>query len=1430
MDDYIPLNRQFSPVPHSQGDAENDEALSFWDHVSPKTWDDMNKEYRCVILAEAGAGKTEELRHQAKVLSECGKLSFFIRIEDIEGDFYKAFEIGTEIRFDSWLQSAEEAWFFLDSVDEARLENPRAFKKALRLFSKAINRSAHRAHIYLSGRPYAWRPKEDRSFLDEILFLAAPQQNEDGDTVSHSKVESALTLYTLRPLNEERVRRFCEVRDAENIDRLIHEIERSSLWGLAERPFDLEGILAKWAEDSALGSRLELLRHNIDRRLRDDHNTDRAQRQPLNLERGRQGIRRLAAAVLLTGEPGIMVPDATPDKPGIEAEKILDDWDDPQDVRVLLERGVFNDLIFGAVRFRHRDVRELLAAEWFHELLKTGNSRHLVESLFFREQYGEKIVTPRLRPILPWLILFDDEICRRSLSIHPEIAVEGGDPSRLPLRARRKILTDIVRRIVANEDDRSARDNSAIARIANTDLTEDVQRLILEFIENDDAIFFLGRLVWQGEMASCVAPFIAIGADGARGIYARRASVRAVMNCGSVDQVQSLWQKLNGNNTEIPRELLTELIGEAAPDDGGVKHLIISLGKLPAYDRYKASGLGDALGRYIARLQIERNSQTIVRLLDGLHGYLNTAPYVERRECHVSKEYAWLLSHAVNAVERLVEVKSPEVLTSAPISILLMVPALRFWRETDFREHKSNLRELVPGWLELNDALYWASVEQARSARETNSNAPLIDDWSISWLGHFWAFDVESLPRLFGYMHSRSFPDDRLVALSTAFRVYEQADKPTRILTDLKEAVIDDPVLQNRLNDLLNPSVTEEMLKNREEEAEWQREQEKEQQREEKARDTWITDLRANPDRVRKPPNLGPDEITNDRYWLMQELSNHHVATDRSEYADWKGLIPEFGEAVAHAYRDGALSQWQKYVPTVRSEEDYDNSIPYALIFAMAGIEIEAIENPDFPSYLDGHQVRHALRYLTRELNGFPCWVERTYLSFPLLVRDFVLREMIWELENSDSETPMHYIVSDIVYHAPWLHAAIAPAFLEWVGSNEIHNIHNLHHCIYILIKGGIEAIKLSLLAEQQIGMTNDPDRIPIWYALRVDCDPEQGIPGLEKWLARLNLNSATRAAQIFITSLFDDDRFGRPQIGGFRTAMHLKSLYVLMHKYIPAKDDIDRVGGGVYSPELRDDAKDARNQLFKLLSEIPGSSGYSAIKQLICDHPDPDYRQWMGKHAYKKAEEDGDLELWSVEQVSNFHKSQTLIPETHRQLYELTVGRLNDLKNWVERGNDSPYRIWQRVENETEMRNSIAGWLNQQRHDRYITAQEPELANSQRMDIWLQNTNVQSPIPIELKLLDKGWTGPNLCERLRNQLAGDYLREESAGCGVMLLVWKGINPQRRWIINGRRVSLDELAVALKSYWQDIADQFPNVKAIEVITIDLGVRAEISDL
>jgi hypothetical protein len=1431
-DGYVRLDRQFSLVPKSDDDSEHDEAFYAFGLMGAEGWNDIEQKFRCVILAEAGAGKTEEMRQRAMVLSEQGKASFFIRIEDIEADFYKAFEIGESSQFNGWLKSSEEAWFFLDSIDEARLENPRTFEKALRKFAGGIRSGAHRAHIILSSRPFAWRPKEDRRLLDDILLFAEPKAEErDGTDEGSSDSKSALTLYSLRPLDGPRIRQFCENRRANDVNRLLQEIERADLWSLAERPFDLEGILAKWDDDGFLGGRLELLRHNIDKRLSDGHSSDRAQRKPLNIEIARDGARRLAAAVVLTGQAGISVPDSTAMRQGIDAEFVLVDWD-PADVRSLLDRGIFNDVIYGAVRFRHRGVRELLAAEWLDDLLKSGSSRYSIESLIFRRQYGENIIAPRLRPLLPWLILFDETIQRRTLGSHPEIAVEGGDPSKLPLFERRKLLGNIVGRIALSEDNRAARDNTAISRIASSDLSEEASRLINVHGANDDAIFFLGRLVWQGEMRDCVANLISIANDSSRGIYARIASVRAAMTCGSQSEKQALMSGLRECKAELPRELLAELVDNLEPSTDSVEQALVLIKLLPPYEEYSTSGLTDALNRFVERLPMNGDRQELSQLTEGLYRFLQEPPFIEARECEVSEESAWLLSPAIRAVERLVEARSSQAFSKTTISIMFMVPVLRMYRDSDIRRTKDKLHALVPAWPELNDAVYWASIKQENNRRLQTSGEPLSHDGPICWPFHFWEFNLEGLSRLLDYIRSRALTEsERKVALSTAFRVYTQAERPASVLESLRTAAASSASLQKELELFLNPPVSEAMQRYERQGAEFSLKQEKREQREKRGREARIAELLANPERVRNHPGIPPGKSTNEQVWLLHEIQGSGIKTSRSDGSNWQSLFPDFGEEVALAFRDAAVHFWREYAPTLQSELGVrDNSVPHEVILAMIGLEIEATETEGFPQSLSESEASHALRYITWEINGFPNWFEQVHRVFPTLAENAVLKELFWELENEGPKRLSQSILHDLVYYGIWLHGAIAPKLLEWAERNRGAIKVSLHYVLNILVGGGIDGAKLASIADREIALSADPDVAASWFALLVDCEPSKGIAELKCWLSELDDEKAKHAAQVFVTQLVGGRHatVGRARIGCFQTPEHLKLLYILMHQYIMAEEDINRAGKGVFSPGLRDDAQDARDSLFNLLAGIPGKATYTAVKQLANEHPNHSYRHRMHALALKRAEEDGDLEPWTAKQVSDFHKHQTITPVTHRQLFELTVQRLQDLKSWLERGNDSPWKTWQRVQGESEMRTLIAGWLSDHSRNQYTTAQEPELANNQRMDIWLHNTHVSSPVPIELKLLDKQWSGPKLCERLRNQLAGDYLREESAGCGVFLLVAGRLDQGKRWDIGGQRVVLGELGNALKGYWESIAHDYPGVESIDVVIIDLGLRRHVS--
>lgn len=746
----VPLKRKFTPIPaaYQRRDFPLDEVWSSLNPGENKSWDDLLGEYRVVVLAEAGAGKTYELQSAAKRLVSQGRLGFFVRIEDIDDDFGTAFEVGSEAAFEDWLAGTDEAWFFLDSVDEIRLTEPRAFESAIRGFAKRIRNARQRAHIYISSRPYAWRPVLDRTLIEEVLpFEPRRQEATGGDDLStvvqsgeaiegdYSAVGTSkddppptLQLYQLAPLDESEIRLFAEHSGVEDSTDFLAALERSRLFPLARLPFDLHDLLATWRETKSLASRLDILQEGVRRQL----TLSPQEESTLTLPRAEEGAQLIAVAAVLTGRPNIRLPSSSGAE-GIDAELLLPGWTNA-DITALLMTGVFGEPIFGEVRFRHREVRELLAARWIEQQLKRGGGRYHIEMLLFSGQYGENILTPRLRPVLPWLILFNDSIRDRVLTDHPEVAVEGGDASRLPVDVRRNILSMLIDQVIDPTSGLRGLDNAEIAKIAHADLQDYVHTLIEKHFENDDAIFVLGRLVWQGEMRNCVASLSKIAANPARGIYARLISIRAVACLGSPDQLYTLWQSLNTNAVPIQRRLLAELVDNAPATAETIELFLASIDNSEPRHEFDVTGLTLSLNGFIQRLPLSAVLETgelLFIFAKGLLQYLLREPHVERGQCHVSEAFQWLMSPALHCIERLIYARSPAALSQVSLAILSAIPALHFWRGDDYQERKSIVNKLVPEWPELNDALFWWTVTEYRAVQ----GEELKDDWPVSWMG-----------------------------------------------------------------------------------------------------------------------------------------------------------------------------------------------------------------------------------------------------------------------------------------------------------------------------------------------------------------------------------------------------------------------------------------------------------------------------------------------------------------------------------------------------------------------------------------------------------------------------------------------------------------------------------------------------------------------
>ena len=1066
----------------------------------------------------------------------------------------------------------------------------------------------------------------------------------------------------------------------------------------------------------------------------------------------------------------IRVPDGSENTKGIAVAAVLPGWDSKK-CAALLARPIFDEAVYQTVRFHHRTVREYLTAEWLKELLDRETSRRKIEYLLFREQYGQEVIVPTMRPVLVWLILLDDKIRERALAISPELIFEGGEPKALPFVIRQKILRDLCETLHAGVMRSSPSDYRAVQRFADKDIAADVKALFAKYAASDELQWFLLRMIWQGELSEALpeAKQVALKHNSAR--YARIAAFRAIHAVGSEADKLEIREHFLKEAPALNREWFAELLKDLPPTQQSVEWVLACIVKLKPKDRHTVDGLPQALDAFVQSLDLN----LLAELLEGLNAFLCKRPVVERRHCEISKRYGWLIESAAQAAERLIVARHPAALQTPTLSILQKLPSAQHYRDWDLRDIRSDIPCLVSAWPELNDSLFWYEVGQARRFRQKKKKERVTDFWQVSLFGSYWQFGPDHFDSVLANIELRPLRDDRLVALSLAFRLYVKAQRPRKWREVLKASVAKTPALRTALHNHLHPPpLTKEQKQSRRQNAEFHRRHKEREAVEAEQAQKWKDDLAKHVEQLRDHNRPDPTAVTNRQYYLHEKMRELDPQSSHWTVGNWEVLKAQFGEEIARAFRDGVVAYWRRHTPKLRSEGKADNGTPFSVIFGLTGLNIESRETENWASTLNENEAEIAFRYAMDELNGFPDWMPSLFDVFPDLITKLLLREVDRDLRIEKAKVDSHYVLSDLSWSGSWAWLGIGEGIFERLEAREPKNLSNLGYMLNIVYGAGIDSKDIARLAELR-----SADRRLVhaarWYAVWTGVEPDKAIPAITTRLKTIkDLAKQTSLAMQFITHLLGGRRGTMKNGDAFRTPEHLKNLYALMHRYIREKEDIQRAGKGSYSPGLRDDAQEARNQLFSLLKEIPGKEAYLALMELGHLHPEPSSRPWMRHHAKTKAELDADLTPWTIEQTLEFQSAIERTPSNHRELFELAEMRFLDLKDNLEHGDSSIADILIKgATQETDMRKYIGDWLREKAQGRYAIPQEEELADDKRMDLRMHGMGFDAPLPVELKLADK-WTGSKLFERLENQLCGDYLRDNRSNRGLFVLIYRG--------------------------------------------------------
>ncbi|MBP8035625.1 MAG: hypothetical protein KAY62_04145 [Burkholderiaceae bacterium] len=750
---HIQLHRNFREL---LVEEQSDDAQTLFPGRATLRLPALLDELRVVILSEGGSGKTEEIQHATRLLRAQGKAAFFMRLEHVAHDFDSAFVEGDLAEFEKWLASSEYGWLLLDSVDESRLRSAQDFELAIRKVAARISKAKQRTHLLITGRAAAWRPKSDLNLCNTLFPVVKEvtlgRENSDGgQTTERAKSnKSPFKIVTLEDLSSEQIEVFAEAKGIADTKKFLNDIERADAWSFTARPQDLIEVTEYWQDNGRIGSRLELMQNSVKRRLQET-SQERIESRALSDDQALAGAQIIAGALMLTQVQNIRVPDAGNGVQGLDVRELFNSWQ-PADLSALLQRPLFDQDVYGTVRFHHRSVKEYLAAQWFLKLLGQEVSRRKVDELFFRNQYGIEVVVPSLRPLLPWIAMADSRILEKVRRLAPEVVFEGGDPVKLPLDVRQEILEQMCKQLASGASRRHMADFAAIQRFAAPDLVATVCFLAKKHADNDDIVSFLMRMVWQGRLAEVLPEAMSVARSSTAGPNARIAAFRAVADLGTANDLASIRESFAMGEGELNRRCMAELVSYIAkPDAQTLAWLLGCIPQLVEYDQYEGSGLSEQLSEFFERAEIV----VVASAIAPLQALLAKKPVIEQTFCEISKRYQWLHHCAGVAVRRLINARDAAALKRNTLAVLHLMPIDRHYNVSAFDVKKLGFAELVPKWPALNWALFWHVIGHERKKkgeRVVDAWMALAKQYERMPTNHRELFDLAVL-RLLDYKH-----------------------------------------------------------------------------------------------------------------------------------------------------------------------------------------------------------------------------------------------------------------------------------------------------------------------------------------------------------------------------------------------------------------------------------------------------------------------------------------------------------------------------------------------------------------------------------------------------------------------------------------------------------------------------------------------------
>ena len=1420
------LDRRFSEWTEQNSPSES--FTLFAAEGNSLAWADLLKRRRVVVLAEAGSGKSTEFKRQDKKLSDEDAFSFRTTVRDAaERGFEASLTIPKRAALAKWRDSDGPAWFFLDSVDEAKARGS-ALENALSSLADAIAGSEHHAHVFLSGRPSDWEFRRDLELLNEHLTIPSepePEQRIDPNLLVINAVrgvkpparpdpEQPLVVIMLG-LDTSRVGRFASAGGIAPTAPFFDALTRKNLMSFARRPLDLQWLVQHWHSNGDFGTLREMVALSINERLKETNTTlERTDQLPLN--EANSALDRIGASLVLGRLDSVLVPDSAIDLAGagnaLDLVDVLPNWTGAKRGR-LITRAAFDPDRAGFVRL-HNDnegmVRSFLAARWLASLLAKNCPRRKIDDVLFADIYDRRVVKPSMRQTAAWLSIVDTEIARQVLDLDPWLLLDSADPGSLPLDIRSRALSAAIQ---TPESRRLGRhwNNDALRRLAKEDMAAPVRAMWTEFKHEQRARQLLLQLVWLGKLTACAD----LAVEASCGAYEDRMTQlmagRAIIDAGSDSDKLRYAAYLSSHSATVETEVFWDGVGELFPRWFSVSDLIGALRDPEVRSKSSADHLSRNGASLAARVEAEAEAKELLSALMA----------IARPEMTDNGEHP-LLDMAEACAARLLALNGDSVPPPGVIEAYLAGARVDRRRHIPGTGRSIALFEGLNATLERRRAVFWAAADALASADVMNGR-PISAPHQLEFFGVRLGYTAADAKWLAEDAASKTRDSDIELAVNAGMRTWRDNGQPADVIAAFKKLAESNALAASTLAGWITPqpvSPEEEALHNQM--AGLTAQHQDEAQSVDESWREFADTMRADPQQLGRCRPTDKDGVDSRLYHLVHILDKLHGSRDHYSNADLRPLVPLFGEPVVDELAAALASQWRNWKSTLQVDRPLEtrNTFTAQDLIGLTGVSVEAASNAAWAKELSDEHAALATVYATLEINGLPDWLDSLSESKPDAVREVLLHCIDIEWAPAPSAV-RRILLDDLPRGSRAACRLVAFAILDKLDSSPPTSTKVLDPALKILEVGILDRAILASRMLARFRCEPDAERRALYLGAAFAADATASASALDEILVGMDAKARKSLVEMAMPQIFGGDwATAAVDVDAIPTPI-LRRLVEIAYREIKTEDDVDRSNGQVYSPGARDHAQTARSRALKVLVDRPGAATYEAIRSMASSgFPiDPAIMERM---AEERAWIDSESAAWKPSDVVSFDDDFTAIPRTAKDLQTLAINRLDDLQRRLDGDDFNQGPVLASQLDERSVQNWFANEFRRDQRLSFSIEREPHVAKEKEPDLRLQARATTAKLPIEIKVAGS-WSRVQLEDALTKQLMGRYLLEPDSRWGILLIVCRAKRRKGWRMPDGTYAQISGVVEHLRRIAQDIAGKDAEAAQMSVQLIDVSV-------